>query len=73
MKKIIIFLLILVFVFMSSGCACGVQETADKEMKVWVDKKTGVNYYIFCYEYGVGITPKLDKNGKPVITKRSNK
>lgn len=30
-----------------------------------VDKKTGVTYLIICNTYGTGITPLLDKNGKP--------
>ena len=34
-----------------------------------VDKKTGVNYLYHYSGYSGGLTPLLDQNGKPVITK----
>ena len=37
-----------------------------------VDKKTGVTYLIICNTYGTGITPLLNIDGKPVITKLDN-
>lgn len=36
--------------------------------EIWVDKKTGVNYMYHSAGYGGGITPLLDREGKPVIT-----
>ena len=33
-----------------------------------VDKKTGVNYLFVSRGYAGGLTPLLDRNGKPVIT-----
>lgn len=36
--------------------------------EIWVDKETGVNYLIINRGYGMGLTPLLDKDGKPVIT-----
>ena len=33
------------------------------------DKETGVNYLYVCRGYGVGLTPLLDSEGKPIITK----
>lgn len=40
-----------------------------KEMTlVLVDLKTGVNYLSIQSGSGIGITPLLDKDGKPVIT-----
>lgn len=36
------------------------------------DIKTGVNYMLLRDGYGSGITPLLDENGKPVITKKEN-
>ena len=37
-------------------------------MEIWVDKETGVNY-LFCQSgYAGGMTPLLDKDGKPVVT-----
>ena len=37
-------------------------------VEIWVDKETGVNY-LYCYGgYGGGLTPLLDKDGKPIIT-----
>lgn len=37
--------------------------------EIWVDKETGVNYLYHFAGYSGGLTPLLDKNGKPVITK----
>lgn len=37
--------------------------------QILVDKETGVNYLVLKSGYGLGITPILDKDGKPVITK----
>ena len=36
---------------------------------VIVDKETGVNYLYVCRGYGGGLTPLLDADGKPIITK----
>ena len=36
---------------------------------VIVDKETGVNYLFVCRGDGGGLTPLLDANGKPLITK----
>ncbi len=36
---------------------------------VIVDKETGVNYLYVCRGYGGGLTPLLDSEGKPIITK----
>lgn len=36
--------------------------------EIWVDKETGVNYLYRSNGYGCGITPLLDREGKPVIT-----
>ncbi len=40
--------------------------------QVIVDKKTGVNYLMTKSGYGAGITPLLDRDGKPVITSVAN-
>lgn len=37
--------------------------------EIWVDKETGVNYLYHFAGYSGGLTPLLDKDGKPVITK----
>lgn len=34
-----------------------------------VDKETGVTYLVWKSGYGAGLTPLLDRDGKPVITK----
>ena len=34
-----------------------------------VDKETGVNYLFVCRGYGGGLTPLLDADGRPIITK----
>ena len=37
--------------------------------EIWVDKETGVNYLWMKSGYAGGLTPLLDENGKPIITK----
>lgn len=36
--------------------------------EIWVDKETGVNYLYHSSGYAGGLTPLLDKDGKPVVT-----
>ena len=36
--------------------------------EIWVDKETGVNYLFQQGGYAGGLTPLLDKDGKPVIS-----
>lgn len=36
--------------------------------EIWVDKQTGVNYLYHVTINGGGLTPLLDKDGKPVVT-----
>lgn len=46
------------------------QETGLKSEKtILVDKETGVNYLFIANGFGGGLTPLLDKDGKPIITK----
>lgn len=37
-------------------------------MEIWVDTETGVNYLWREDGYSGGLTPLLDRDGKPVIT-----
>ena len=37
--------------------------------QILVDKETGVHYLAWKSGYGAGITPLLDADGKPVITR----
>ncbi len=38
------------------------------QIRIYVDRVTGVNY-VFCHDgYAGGLTPLLDKDGKPVVT-----
>lgn len=39
------------------------------EKTVYVDKETGVNYLFVASGFGGGLTPLLDTEGKPIITK----
>lgn len=39
-----------------------------RQIEIWVDRKTGVNYIFTQSGYAGGMTPLLDKDGKPVIT-----
>lgn len=36
---------------------------------VYVDRETGVNYLFVKSGYGGGLTPLLDADGKPVVTR----
>ena len=36
--------------------------------EIWVDKETGVNYLYHSSGYTGGLTPLLDRDGKPVIS-----
>lgn len=38
-------------------------------IEIWVDTKTGVNYVWRKSGYSGGLTPLLDEEGKPVVTK----
>lgn len=35
---------------------------------IYVDKETGVNYLFVASGYAGGLTPLLDRDGKPVVT-----
>lgn len=37
-------------------------------MEIWVDRETGVNYLFHAAGYSGGMTPLLDREGKPVIS-----
>lgn len=39
-----------------------------KEVEIWIDRKTGVNYLWVSGGYSGGLTPLLDAYGKPVIS-----
>ena len=39
------------------------------EASVIIDRETGVNYLFVHRGYGGGLTPLLDAEGKPIITK----
>lgn len=36
--------------------------------EIWVDKVTGVNYLYHDSGYSGGLTPLLDRDGKPIIS-----
>lgn len=42
-------------------------------MEIWIDKETGVNYLFHASGYAGGLTPLLDRNGKPVVSPLLNK
>ena len=42
-------------------------------IEIWVDKETGVNYIFRQSGYAGGMTPLLDRDGKPVVTAVVNK
>lgn len=40
--------------------------------EIWVDKETGVNYVFHASGYAGGMTPLLDRYGKPVVSPITN-
>ena len=42
----------------------GVMTTSE----IWVDTQTGVNYFFHASGYAGGLTPLLDREGKPTIS-----
>ena len=42
-------------------------------MEIWVDKETGVNYLYHTSGYSGGMTPLLDRDGKPVVSPVMNR
>ena len=41
-------------------------------IEIWVDKETGVNYVFRQSGYAGGMTPLLDRDGKPVVSTVTN-
>ena len=39
-----------------------------KTTEIWVDKETGVNYLFHACGTAGGMTPLLDRDGKPVVS-----
>ena len=37
-------------------------------MEIWVDKETGVNYLFHRNGYSGGLTPLVDRDGRPVVS-----
>ena len=44
------------------------QQGTLETLEIWVDKDTGVNYLFRHSGYAGGLTPLLDREGKPVIS-----
>ena len=44
------------------------QNSFSASIEIWVDKETGVNYLFHASGYAGGLTPLLDRDGKPVIS-----
>ena len=42
-------------------------------MEIWVDKDTGVNYVFHASGSAGGMTPLLDREGKPIISPIMNR
>ncbi len=40
--------------------------------EIWMDRETGVNYMFHFSGYAGGLTPLLDRDGKPVISPITN-
>jgi len=44
------------------------KQGALEPLEIWVDTETGVNYLYHQSGYSGGLTPLLDKDGKPIVT-----
>ena len=42
-------------------------------IEIWVDKETGVNYVFRQSGYAGGMTPLLDRDGKPIVSTVTNR
>lgn len=42
-------------------------------MEIWVDKETGVHYVFHSSGYAGGMTPLLDRDGRPVVSPVMNR
>lgn len=42
-------------------------------MEIWVDREMGVNYVFHASGYAGGMTPLLDRDGRPVVSPVLNK
>lgn len=40
--------------------------------QILVDRETGVNYLVVHSGYGLAMTPLLDTNGKPIVSKMND-
>ena len=40
------------------------------QTEIWVDRETGVHYLFHRVGCAAGVTPLLDRNGKPVVLKK---
>jgi hypothetical protein len=41
--------------------------------EIWVDRVTGVHYFYHSGGYGGGLTPLLNRDGKPIVTEFEDK
>ena len=44
------------------------ESSSFQDSQIWVDRETGVNYLWHSTGHAGGMTPLLDRDGKPVIT-----
>jgi len=49
--------------------ACTYSQGSAKGVEIWVDTVTGVNYVYMREGFTGGLSPLLDPDGKPVVTK----
>lgn len=84
MKKIIFVILVIVLVFCFLGCATQNHDTQnnlskmdEREIYVWIDEKTGVQYIVYSEKSGYagtgGITPRLNADGTLYIESEEKK
>ena len=76
MKKVIFILLTLVLIVCLVGCESEttdtIKQTGAKNIRIWTDVETGVQYIVYCECSGYcgmgGITPRLNADGTLYIS-----
>lgn len=75
MKKKIGILIFALSIICCAGCSENNEprEKNGKDIRFYVDKETGVNYFIYRGGYAGGMTVRLNADGTPYVSKTTNR
>lgn len=68
MKKILIALLSVLLLTGCSEIENRITETDNPAVSIYVDRETGVNYYIYTVGYRGGMTIRVNEDGSPYVS-----